>query len=240
VVFVNSNNYTVGGVIDLAGKIALVDKNLRGVGDDSLLAHMFQTNGAVGFIEINDSTNGLPGVMGGAFSSKITIPSLSVSGAFGQRNFWLTNGALTASIGADTQLILNAADYGKGMSHVDAGLIVPAAGAYPLHLLYFQGGGGAGIEWQIVNPTLTVDGVRSLVNDTSDPASLLAYQPTAAQMIARPKVSIVQQAGKLTISYTGKLQSSATVNGTYQDVQGATSPYTVPSASAPAQFYRSH
>src|SRR5207302_1513459 len=108
------------------------------------------------------------------------------------------------------------------------------------HLLYFQGGGGAGLEWQIVNRTLTVDGSRSLVNDTSDPASLLAYQPTAAQMTARPKVNVGQQAGKVTISYTGKLQSSATVNGTYQDVQGATSPYTVPSGGAPAQFYRSH
>ena len=43
--------------------------------------------------------------------------------------------------------------------------------------------------------------------------------------------------GKVVITYTGTLQSSATVNGTYSAVAGATSPYTPPSTGAHV-FYR--
>jgi hypothetical protein len=240
VMFVNSNNYALGGTINLSGKIALVDGGLYGEGDDSILAYIAQTNGAVGFIEINKPSNGLPFVMGGSLSSKITIPSLNVNGDFGQRDWWLTNGTLTASIGADAHPILGAADFGKGMSHVDFGFSVPAAGAYPLHLLYFQGGGGAGLEWTIVNAAIIADGSRSLINDGTDSGSLLAYQPAAAQGVARPAVSIGQQNGTVTITFSGKLQSSSTVNGTYQDVPGATSPYTVPAESGTLQFFRTH
>jgi hypothetical protein len=228
VVFVNSNNYTLGGTINLTGKIALIDNGLYGQGDDSVLAYIAQTNGAVGFIEINKPANGLPYVMGGGLSSKITIPSLNVNGDFGQRDWWITNGTLTASIGTDAHLILNSADFGKGMDHRDAGVIVPAAGAYPLHLLYFQGGGGAGLEWTVVNPSVAADGNRSLINDTSDAGSLLAYQPTAAAVPNLPTVGVSNQGGVVKITFSGTLQSSSTVNGTYQDVPNATSPYTVP------------
>jgi len=68
----------------------------------------------------------------------------------------------------------------------------------------------------------------------------LAYQPTAAQSISRPAVSISNQNGTLTITFTGTLTSSTTVNGNYAPVTGATSPYTVPKGTTPAQFYRSH
>jgi hypothetical protein len=44
---------------------------------------------------------------------------------------------------------------------------------------------------------------------------------------AKPTIAIQAAAGNLTITYTGALQSSATVNGTYTDVAGATSPYQV-------------
>jgi hypothetical protein len=238
--YVNSNNYAPGGTINLSGKIALVDSGFYGQSDDSLLAFIAQTNGAVGFIEINNPKNGLPYVMGGSLSSKITIPSVNVNGDFGQRDWWLTNGTLTASIGADTHPILGSADFGKGLSHVDFGFSVPAPGAYPLHLLYFQGGGGAGCEWTIVNPAIVADGSRSLINDGTDSGSLMAYQPAAAQGVSRPAVSISNQNGTVTITFSGKLQSSSTVNGTYQDVPGATSPYTVPTGAVGAQFYRTH
>jgi hypothetical protein len=56
---------------------------------------------------------------------------------------------------------------------------------------------------------------------------------------APPALSIAFQGGVWVITYTGTLQSSSTVNGTYSNVPGATSPYTVPTASASIQFYRS-
>ncbi len=50
-------------------------------------------------------------------------------------------------------------------------------------------------------------------------------------------IGISRVGGALTITYTGTLQSSDTVNGTYTDVTGASSPYAVPT-TAPAKFYR--
>jgi hypothetical protein len=238
VVYVNSNNFPG---VSLTGKIALVDANFQGIGDDSLLAYIAQTNGAVGFIEIWHPANGMPFRMGGTPPKPVVIPALQVSGYGGQREWWLTNGNLTASIGADANMVINADEVGKGIGHVDAGFIVPAAGAYPLHLLYYQGGGGAGCEWTTVNPGIIADGARHLVNDGSDSASLPAYLPTAAQIPNNPQktVSISKSNGTVTITFQGTLQSSGTVNGTYQNVSGATSPYTVPLTSA-AQFYRTH
>jgi hypothetical protein len=41
-----------------------------------------------------------------------------------------------------------------------------------------------------------------------------------------------------TITFSGRLLSSATVNGTYLPVAGATSPYTVPAPTVGNNFYR--
>jgi hypothetical protein len=54
-----------------------------------------------------------------------------------------------------------------------------------------------------------------------------------------PTLSIARQGGVWVITYTGTLKSSATVNGTYSNVPGASSPYTVPTGSGAMQFYRS-
>lgn len=236
VMVVNSNNYTLGGSINLAGKIAVVDQGFYGA-DDATLCYVAQTNGAIGFIEINAPANGMPYRMSGTGPGKITIPALNVSGFGGQRDFWLTNGTLTASIGADANPVIYADEVGKGMSHVDFPFTVPAAGAYPMHLLYYQGGGGAGLEWTIVNAGVPADGVRSLVNDSTDAASPVAYQPTAAQITARPTVKVGKSGNSVVITFSGTLTSSSTVNGTYTPVSGATSPYTVPTTGA-AGFYR--
>jgi len=53
-----------------------------------------------------------------------------------------------------------------------------------------------------------------------------------------PTIKIGFVSGQLRITYTGTLQSSATVNGTYLNVNGATSPYTVDTRLAPSTFYR--
>jgi hypothetical protein len=53
-----------------------------------------------------------------------------------------------------------------------------------------------------------------------------------------PDISIAKVAGVTTITYTGTLQSTATLPGTFSDVVGATSPYTVP-AGTTKMFYRS-
>ncbi len=53
-----------------------------------------------------------------------------------------------------------------------------------------------------------------------------------------PTVAIARTASGFTLTFTGKLQSAATVSGAYQDVAGATSPYAVNNPAAPV-FFRS-
>jgi hypothetical protein len=53
-------------------------------------------------------------------------------------------------------------------------------------------------------------------------------------------ISIAGTAASPVITYTGILQSSDTVNGTYMDVPGASSPYAVPPGGPGAKrFYQS-
>ncbi len=118
--------------------------------------------------------------------------------------------------------------------------IIPAAGAYPLHLTKYQGGGGTGLEWQNYEG---YDGIALgatnmvLLDDPAVPSSLQAYR--AVTVLPAPTISISKQGGSYVITYTGVLVSSATVNGTYQPVAGASSPYTVPIGTAQMLFYRS-
>ena len=57
------------------------------------------------------------------------------------------------------------------------------------------------------------------------------------KVVEPPVVSLTRSGDSITITYTGTLQSSDTVNGTYADVSGASSPFTATAAGA-AKFYR--
>jgi hypothetical protein len=238
VVFLSTNNYTLGEATNLTGKIVAIDGGLYGV-TDAMLCYIAQTNGALAFINVWNPADGLPYVMTGTPPAPITIPTIMVNGFGGERDTWITNTDLTATIGASQSQIWGSADYGKGMGRIDIPVIIPAAGAYPLHLTKFQGGGGAGLEWQNYEG---YDGVALgatnmvLLDDSTDPSSLQAYRATT--VLPAPTISISKQGGSYVITYTGVLMSSATVNGTYQPVGGASSPYTVPISAAPMLFYR--
>ena len=54
----------------------------------------------------------------------------------------------------------------------------------------------------------------------------------------KPTVAIAKSGSGISITFTGKLQSSATVAGPYQDVAGAQSPYAVPNPTG-TMFFRS-
>jgi len=55
--------------------------------------------------------------------------------------------------------------------------------------------------------------------------------------VVQPTLSLSNAGGNMVLTYSGVLQSSATVNGTYAPVAGAVSPYTV-NKTGSAQFYR--
>ena len=66
---------------------------------------------------------------------------------------------------------------------------------------------------------------------TSSTAKLTSSAPP-------PTIAVATVAGKASITFTGRLQSSATVDGTYTDVQNATNPYT-PAGTDQMRFYKS-
>jgi hypothetical protein len=57
---------------------------------------------------------------------------------------------------------------------------IPQAGAYPVRILWENGGGGANLEFSVY--TVAADGsiIKVPVNDTTDPNSILAYQVSSA------------------------------------------------------------
>ncbi len=60
---------------------------------------------------------------------------------------------------------------GRGASDTQFDIAVPTAGLYPVRLLWWEGGGGANLEFFSVKP----DGTRVLINDTVDAAAIKGY-----------------------------------------------------------------
>jgi len=242
VVYVDASECPNPTTINLTGKIALIDANRCGAdgSDTSYNAKvaMCQAQGAIACIVEASPSWGTPEKMGGG-AIPITIPAVHVNGFNGQKDFWHTNGPLTATIGADTHLKLGEADGAKGMSHVDFGIVVPSAGLYPMHLIYAQGGGGAGLEWTTLLPAVAFDSTnRMLINDTATAGSLLAYR----SVTTGPKfTTFTVSGGILSITWTsvGTLQQATSVTGPWNDVapQPAGNSYSV-AATGPSKFFR--
>ncbi|MHB8521776.1 MAG: PA14 domain-containing protein [Limisphaerales bacterium] len=75
-------------------------------------------------------------------------------------------------------LILSQFDGGRGASDSSQTVYVPQAGFYAVRLLWFQGGGGANVEFTAVNDDGPggADGTTALVNDSTVTGSLLSYR----------------------------------------------------------------
>ena len=101
-------------------------------------------------------------------------------------------------------------------------------------------------DYAVYATALTPDQIATLASGAA-PNSL----PAAAELVAfwnfndapdtgvRPTISITRNGANTSIAYTGRLQSSTTVDGDYTDVQNATNPYPVNTSENPARFFRS-
>lgn len=140
----------------------------------------------------------------------------------------------TGTTNAPTHLILSGYDGGRGASDTSTYFRIEQPGVYFFRLLWFEGGGGASVEWFTVNP----NGSRALVGGTQT-GSLKAFK---TRTVAEPPLtaagiqSFAWQDGKLVITYSGTLKSAGSVNGAYSNVTGATSPFTV-TPDGTQQFY---
>ncbi len=217
----------------MVGKIAIIQRGTYGFIVKCKLA---QDAGAVAVIIANSAANASydPGIMGGSDPS-ITIPCLFVKYSDGMNliNTATTDATspLVLSIGDDGSVKCGEYQGGKGASDVGFPVIVPQAGVYPFRLAWENGTGDANCEWFTYN---MATGDRTLVNDVAN-GGLKAY---ITRSPVAPTLSVGKDGAAWKITYTGVLRASSTVDGTYEIVAGASSPYTIPTGAAGAKFYR--
>ena len=214
----------------LVGKIALID---RGVCPFADKARAVQAAGAVAAIIINDRPQ-FPFTMGGA-AADITIPCVMIMQQDGQSLKDNLNG-LVMSLGSDSGFFLGQFSGGRGASDTLFGFAIPTPGVYPLRCLWFEGGGGANVEWF----TITAAGERILLNDRANPRAIQTYRAWNYQALPSEDhaITVARDGADIVLTFEGTLQSADTINGSWDDVSGATSPHRVTPAGA-AKLYRS-
>lgn len=81
--------------------------------------------------------------------------------------------------------VLGQFDAGRGAADTAYTIFVESAGFYPFRTTWFEGGGGANLEWKYVKP----DGTRALINDTANGGPRAFRAATAGHQTAITKVS---------------------------------------------------
>jgi len=213
---------------DLTGKIALIDRGDCAFVDKCRNA---QQAGALAAIVVNATEPlNFPILMGGS-ADDITIPCLMINNDTGDFLKSKIPG-LRLSVGADPNVMLGQYYGDRGSSDTIFAFVIQKAGVYPLRTVYWEGSGGANVEWF----TVTKDGKKVLLNDPNDPDALKCYR--SRTFVPKPTVKISKTAdGKIQIEFTGTLQSADEITGPWTDVQGATSPYIV-TPTGKQKFYR--
>jgi hypothetical protein len=213
----------------IAGNIALIE---RGNVTFATKVKNAQNAGAVGVIIYNNTANetALPFSMGG----DATITGITISAIMVSRQDGLELAALAAApaglevqYGSDRSLT---AGFANPNAVTGFTVAVSTPGLYPLRFLNFEGGGGANAELYSVDAL----GVRHLINNMTDPASLKSY----AVLADGPAAILTRMvAGDLLIHFKGTLQSSPSLSG-FSDLVGFDSPLVVPAGTTGRMFFR--
>jgi hypothetical protein len=219
----------------LRGNIALVD---RGTCNFSAKIKAAKDAGAIACIVVNnraiDNAEGIyPTEMGVGDAGYQDLPAVMISMPDGDKIKTGLASGLTVSISPDTTPAVGEVDGGSPGADVIFSFIVPKAGVYPFRLVWFEGNGGANIEWFSV----TQSGTRILINDRENTAALKSFKARTATPQSKPTISLATQGGNMVITFTGTLQASDELTGQWADVN-ATSPYTT-AASGAKKFFRS-
>ncbi len=151
--------------------------------------------------------------------------------------FEVTAGINSTNV-ADMKFVsLGKFDAGRGSADTAFYFKIDQAGVYFFRLLWFEGGGGANVEWFTVN----ADGSRALVNGTQTGAIKGYRTRTVAEPTlptAGPELSISLAAGNITIAWqgAGTLQETTDLK-TWTNVAASANPFTT-AADQTAKFYR--
>lgn|GEM_PF-1911698 len=133
--------------------------------------------------------------------------------------------------GQTTGPVLFSVDRGAGARDFPFAFVTPAAGLYPVRLVWYQGTGGGNLEFFTYGP----NNRKIAVNDLDDPLAIKAYHQLKEDQ--RPTLTSKRNGATLELTFTGVLQSADLANGPYTDVVGAASPATIP-ASNQQRFFR--
>lgn len=136
------------------------------------------------------------------------------------------------------QLVLGAYDGGRGASDTLFTFRVLEPGVYLFRLLWFEGGGGASVEWF----TVGANGSRALVNGTQAGAlksyrtrtvdePVCSQEPTGLQVALDGANVVISWEGTATLEESSNLVD-------WGEVSGASSPYSAPADSVAYKFYR--
>jgi hypothetical protein len=144
----------------------------------------------------------------------------------------------TGNASNPTFLVLDALDGGRSAEDSVFFFNVEKAGVYLFRLLYYEGNGGASVEWFTVN----ADGSRALLGG-AQPGAVSVYRTRTVAEPELPQEATLTAAknpdGTVVITWDiGTLVSSGTVDGTYAPVSGATSPFPVTPTAGEAVFYQ--
>jgi len=127
-------------------------------------------------------------------------------------------------------------DRGAGNQDIPFGFVIPAAGIYPMRVVYYQGGGGANFELFTYDDAVT--GGKILVNDPNNPKAIKSY----FRLIGAPTLSFAVSGNNLTLTWTAgaTLQSTPAFSATtvWTDL-GTSGSLTIPlPGPGDALFYR--
>ena len=112
--------------------------------------------------------------------------------------------------------------------------IVPQPGLYPIRLVYYNGGGGAALEFF----SYDASGAKIPINDRNNPASIKAYYTVPS--VPLPRITSATIAGgSITVTWEngGTLWSAPTVNGPWTTTGDSDGSFTEP-VTGTMKFYR--
>jgi len=223
----------------LNGNVAFVD---RGTCEFSAKLKNAKDAGAIAVVVVNSRTDDLatwpegtyPIEMGVGAAGYQDIPAVMISYPDGDKIKTAIAGNLTASITPDATPVVGVFEGGRGSADTTFDILAPKAGVYPFRCVWYEGNGGANLEWF----TVTASGEKLLLNDRANATALKTFRArTANPQPGKPEISFSRQGGNIVVTFTGTLETAPNVAGPWT-VSTATSPLTE-SATDAAKYYRS-
>ena len=186
----------------LKGNIALIDRGA--VSFQQMVSNVLQA-GAIGLIVADQQTSSDRIITMSGNGTGLTIPAVEINYSSGQvlHSDYAGGTPVTVALQSHSYTNLGFFNGGRGSADTSFGFTVPAAGVYPLRLVWENGDGeypanGLNLEWF----TMDRNGNRVLLNDTNNSLALLAYRARANVPLASPPaLSVSLSAGKVTLAW---------------------------------------